>query len=321
MLKDHFTCEDIEELNDYIGCEVERDSKMGMLKLTQPVLVQSMQNEFQDVKQEKDPFTPAHPGSIRTKRDEESKLNSDMPTKYRSGVGKLMYLSKLTRPDIANAARDLARHSHCPNQGHYKAMGHALRYVRATPNRGLLLRPTGTWDGKDKDYEFVIRGRSDSNYATDPDSRKSVTGSVTYLNDAPVMYQSATQKHVTLSVTEAELAAVVSLVQGMMYCMRIVTSLGLKVKLPMLCELDNSGARDLLNSWSVGGQTRHVDVKQFYLREMKEEGLVHFKYIPGPENEADIFTKNVEATDLHRHSEKYCGQDKIHESLKARSSA
>ena len=65
-----------------------------------------------------------------------------------------------------------------------------------------------------------------------------------YLNDAIVMFQSATQKHVTLSVTEAELAALVSCVQDMLYVYRIIISLGLQVELPMTVELDNSGARD-----------------------------------------------------------------------------
>jgi hypothetical protein len=39
----------------------------------------------------------------------------------------------------------------------------------------------------------------------------------------------------------------------------------------------------------------------FYLRDLKEDGLVVFKHIPGSENEADIFTKNVDAVTLHKH--------------------
>jgi hypothetical protein len=172
------------------------------------------------------------------------------------------------------------------------------------------------WEGQSFQVKFVIRGRSDSNYATDPESRRSVTGTVVYLCDAPIMFSSLTQKHVTLSVTEAELAAVVTLVQDMMYVYRVIKSIGLTVELPMIAELDNSGARDLANSWSVGGRTRHVDVRMFFLRELKEEGLVAFKHIPGSGNEADIFTKNVDAVSLHKHITKLCGEDNLYESLK-----
>ena len=56
--------------------------------------------------------------------------------------------------------------------------------------------------------------------------------------------------------------------------MRILNSLGLKVKLPMILEMDNKGAVDLANNWSVGGRTRHVDTRQYFLRQLKEEGIL-----------------------------------------------
>jgi hypothetical protein len=137
-----------------------------------------------------------------------------------------------------------------------------------------------------------------------------------YLNDVPIAFSSVTQKHVTLSVTEAELAAVATLVLDMMYVYRVITSIGLQVDLPMTADMDNSGACDLANSWSVGGRTRHVDVQMFFLRELKEEGLVVYKHIPGPENKVDISTKNVEVGTLHRHSIKLCVDDGLLELLK-----
>jgi hypothetical protein len=38
----------------------------------------------------------------------------------------------------------------------------------------------------------------------------------------------------------------------------------------MILEMDNKGAVDLINSFSIGGRTRHIDVKQYFLRELKE---------------------------------------------------
>ena len=204
---------------------------------------------------------------------------------------------------------------HAPNEVHWKSMEHCIRYVRYTRSRCLVIKPSGAWDGKDKSFKFKIRGRSDSNYATDKETRRSITGSVVYLNDAIVMFQSSTQKHVTLSVTEAELAALVSCVQDMLYVYRIIISLDLQVELPIVVELDNSGARDLANSWSVGGRTRHVDTRQFFIRDLKEQGLLVFKHISGTENEANIFTKNTDALTLHKHTAKMCGRDNLYETL------
>jgi hypothetical protein len=73
------------------------------------------------------------------------------------------------------------------------------------------------------------------------------------VNGAAVSTKSKMQQHVTLSVMEAELAAGVECAQDMIFTMRLIESIGLKVKLPMILEMDNKGAVDLANNWSVGG--------------------------------------------------------------------
>ena len=63
--------------------------------------------------------------------------------------------------------------------------------------------------------------------------------------------------------------------------MHPVQSMKLQVELPMILEIDNRGAVDLANNWSVGGRTRHVDVRQNFLRELKEQGIIIVKWISG----------------------------------------
>ena len=74
----------------------------------------------------------------------------------------------------------------------------------------------------------------------------------------------------------------------------------------MVLEMDNKGAVDLANSWSVGGRTRHVDVRMYFLRELKDDGLLIIKHISG---DADIFTKNTTAAVFNKHVVKFVGND------------
>jgi hypothetical protein len=76
-----------------------------------------------------------------------------------------------------------------------------------------------------------------------------------YLEDAPTIHRSATQKTVALSSCKAKLNAAVLCVQDMIYQKNMLESIGLKVELPMVLEMDNKGAIDLVNSFSVGGRT------------------------------------------------------------------
>ena len=62
------------------------------------------------------------------------------------------------------------------------------------------------------------------------------------------MFKSSTQKLVCLSVAEAELAAGVTCSQGILYVMRVLESIGLKVKKLMLLEMENKGVVDLANN-------------------------------------------------------------------------
>ena len=101
--------------------------------------------------------------------------------------------------------------------------------------------------------------------------------------------------------------------QDMLYIYKLLDSIGLSVELLMFLEMDNKGAVDLANNWSVGGRTRHVYVQNLVLREFKDEGLIMVKHVSGDENEADIFTKNTAVPVLNRRIPKFVAVDKYME--------
>jgi hypothetical protein len=85
--------------------------------------------------------------------------------------------------------------------------------------------------------------------------------------------------------------------------------MGLKVKLPMILKMDNKGAVDLANSWSLGSQTRHVEVRQCFLWELKESKIMDIHWIKGTKNEADVFTKNLDGPAFLKCIKTLVGQD------------
>jgi hypothetical protein len=87
--------------------------------------------------------------------------------------------------------------------------------------------------------------------------------------------------------------------------------MGLQVQLPMILEIDNKGAKDLIDNWSVGGRLRHVEVKQFFLRELKEQGLLKVKWLCSESNTSDMFTKNLGGPLFTQHTSAICGPDEL----------
>ena len=62
------------------------------------------------------------------------------------------------------------------------------------------------------------------------------------------MFKKSMHKSVALSVCEAEQTAGVLCAKDMLYIWNVLESMGLKVKLPILLELDNKGTVDLANN-------------------------------------------------------------------------
>ena len=308
-LMEEFDCDDIGPLEEYVGCKIQYNKEEGWLKFTQPVLVQSFVDEF-DIRVSNTPKTPAPEGQVLRKAEERNCLKPEAQTNFRKGVGKLLHLMKWSRPEVLNSVRDLSRFmTNGAGLAHKTAMDTVMKYVVATPERGLVLKPDAVWDGT-KDFVFTITGRSDSDFAKCPETRKSVTGYTAFLNGAPFKMRSVMQNVVALSVTEAEEVAATECVQDMLFAMHLLESMGLQVKKPMILEIDNKGSKDIVDSWSTSGRTRHIAVKHNFLRELKEEGTLSVKWISTDENTSDMFTKNLGGTKFERFAKTYVGIDK-----------
>ena len=80
--------------------------------------------------------------------------------------------------------------------------------------------------------------------------------------------------------------------------MKLIESLKLKVRKPMIVYSDNKGAVDLINGWSIGGGTKHMDCRIMFLRELKEDGVIRVQWIPSGENPSDIYLPKI-LTDNH----------------------
>jgi hypothetical protein len=202
-----------------------------------------------------------------------------------------------------------------PTDIHLKAMYKVMNYVRSTKDSGNFIKPNRQWDMKDSNFLFNINGSSDSEYAADEITRRSVSGGTVFFEGVPIKTRCNQQKCVTLSVTEAETVACCDTAQDMLYAKDLVESVGLKVKVPMILKVDNKGTVDLGNSWSSTGRTRHISTRINWLRELKEQGIISVVWTSNVYMSSDIFTKNVGGADFVRHRKVYVRNNKELEEL------
>ncbi len=117
---------------------------------------------------------------------------------YQSLVGSLRFLADTTHPTLCHIVGVLGRHLHAPCDRHVAAAKHALRYLQGQRNSGLTFSTHAP---------LALTMASDSDYASDLDTQRSISGTLGLLGDQPVVWTSARQKTVTHSSTEAEYVA------------------------------------------------------------------------------------------------------------------
>ena len=122
----------------------------------------------------------------------EGTLLSD-PTHYRKLVGELNFLTN-TRMDIAYRVQHLSQVMQSPREPHFKAAYHVLRYLQRDPNLGVFIS---------NKFYLTINAFCDSDWASCPDSRKSVSGYLVLMGDSPISWKSKKQPTVSLSSAEA----------------------------------------------------------------------------------------------------------------------
>jgi hypothetical protein len=106
---------------------------------------------------------------------------------------------------------------------------------------------------------------SDSDWASDKGSRKSVTGFSIFLQGAPILWKSQTQMTVSLSSTKAEYYALSEAAKEIKFVSQVLESLSIHIKRPIIVHLDNVGAIFLAKTQSATKHTRHIDARYHFV--------------------------------------------------------
>jgi hypothetical protein len=174
------------QVKEYLGCEVIRDRAARTGKLVQTGYAERVLRTFG--RWDCNPvLTPLDPNVRLTKRDSPEVVDPRLHRRMRSIVGCLSYLVNMTRPDSAFTYSQLSKFVQSPGPVHLAAAERALAYLRGTYNEGITYCDPGE-ERLNKPTGWV-----DSDFAADPDTRKSMTGYLFSLNGGAVSWRSSRQ--------------------------------------------------------------------------------------------------------------------------------
>jgi hypothetical protein len=182
-----------------------------------------------------------------------------------------------------------------------KEMIRVIQFLIDTKAYGLKLQPVLNTN----DNEWYLQIYTDSDWAGDPVSRKSITGFSIFLQGAPIMWRSQAQKTVSLSSTEAEYYATSEAAKEIKFIVQVMESLGLHVRKPKIVHINNVGAIFIAETPSATKHTRHIDARYHFVREYITDGEIKIIFVGSKDNKADIFTKNVNCEVYEEHMDDY----------------
>ena len=283
-------------VTQYLGCQLIRDRKNRTSQLVQTAYTERLLHTFGMWDNVHTVATPMEPGTRLVKADCPLTPNLVLQRRYRSIVGSIGYLVQMTRCDLAFAYGQLSQFLHNPGLVHMAAAERALAYVRGTADWGLTYYDLGA------DKRNVLTGWVDSDFASDSDTRRSVTGYVMSLNGAPISWRSCRQGGVTLSSSEAEYVAASAVAQENAYLRSLLSGFD-RPPLGPTCVWEDNAACILMSENPVNrDRSRHVDVKFHFLRERVRAGEIKLFKCWGPLNVADALTKSLPRPAFHKHS-------------------
>jgi hypothetical protein len=212
---------------------------------------------------------------------------------YRQVLGELTYAYVICRLDIGFAVTFLARFALAPHHDHYVALKNVVRYLRRTIDWGLIYwrrspvasLPTVSIDQPTLDPSLPpfptspldqLVGYVDASHASDPKTRRSITGIVFCYGGAAVAYKSKLQTTVATSLTESEFYAAVHAAKIAKYLRSVLAELGFPCQGPTPLYEDNQAAIAMVNESRPTPRVRHVDIQHLPFRNGELVALFNF---------------------------------------------
>ena len=287
LLKDQFKMHSLGDTNFYLGCRIIRDRANKAIYLTQDGFIQQLLEKYH-MDNVRAVSTPMDVNFKLQESAEDYVPEANLLHEYQSLVGRLMWPSLQTRPDITFTLTAFSRHLVKPLPEHLNELKRVLRYLKGTINHGIKLQ------GTDQQH-LTISGFTDSSFADDKGDSKSTAGYAFMVNNTGLIsWKSAKQRIVTLSTAEAEFTAATVAAQEAAYIAGLMNELlllqGADVR-SIIIHTDNRSAIDLAHKVGVDGRSKHMNVRLHWLRQQILDGSIHLTWTPTDCQAADGLTK------------------------------
>ena len=251
----------------------------------------------------------------RPEMDVSDELNSEDAQLFQSLIGILRWTVEIGRIDICAEVSMLSSHLALPRHGHLQQVFNIFSYLKQHHNSRIVFDPSyphiddkifpkydwSSFYGKIKEEipenmpmalgkELIMITYVDADHAGDKTNRRSRTGFIIYLNNAPIYWLSKKQTSVETSSFGSEMVAMkqcTEYIRGLRYKLRMM---GIPINDPTFVYGDN---KSMVYNTSIPESVlrkKNNSISYHFIREGSACGEWKTGYIPRDENISDLLT-------------------------------
>jgi Reverse transcriptase (RNA-dependent DNA polymerase) len=253
-------------------------------------------------------------------------LDSEATTWYQQLIGMLRWICELGRIDILYEVSKLSSHCALPRKGHLEAAYNIFAHLEATASRKIVFddhrvdidpscftQPSWTDFYPNTDTKLPpnmleprglsvkITGIVDADLAGDLRTRRSQTGVIVFVNNAPIVAFSKRQNTVESSTFGSEFVAMrvaVELCESLRYKLQMF-GIGIDGPIDVLCD-NNAVVKSSSIPQSVLAK-KHTSICFHRVRESVAAGIIQVAKVHTNDNLADLLTKCLNNDVRNRH--------------------
>ena len=251
------------------------------------------------------PSMPCNPNTFPnlTTASDDSEKAKMKSVPYLELTGSLLYLSTMSRSDIAYHMSILCSCMHNPSQEAYDAAIMLLLYVAKTRDYTLHFSgKTSAPKGFDAEHSSSICANhgiiaySDASWNKTDDLGRNMFGFIVYMFGGPISFTSKRLNVVALSSAEAEYAAAAAVCKELHFIRNVITDLGFTITGPIVVAVDNQAAIQISENVGVTARNKHFKDTIHYFRDRVEHHAVKPVFVTTLDQRADGYTKALEKT-------------------------
>lgn len=171
-----------------------------------------------------------------------------------------------------------------------KAAMRILQFIKRAPGQGLLF-PANS--------KIRIKAFADADWATCPDTRRSVSGFCVFLGESLISCKSKKQTVISRSTAEAEYRAMANACCEVTWLLNLLKDLHESHEEPALLYCDNQAGLHIAANSMYHERTKHIELDCHFIREKVLDGSLKTMHVSSVNQLADILMKPLHSRQFH----------------------